>query len=105
MVEAVVFDIGNVLLEWQPERHYDRLMPRAAREAMFAEVDLHAMNDAIDRGAPFRETVFACAERYPRWRDAIRLWHDDWIQMAAPEIPHSVRFCARSAPRGSRSSR
>ena len=41
MVDAVIFDIGNVLIEWQPERHYDTLMPREAREAMFAEVDLH----------------------------------------------------------------
>ena len=23
-VEAVVFDIGNVLLEWPPERYFDR---------------------------------------------------------------------------------
>ena len=23
MIKAVVFDIGNVLIEWQPERFYD----------------------------------------------------------------------------------
>ena len=23
-VIAVIFDIGNVLIEWQPERYYDR---------------------------------------------------------------------------------
>lgn len=92
MVEAVVFDIGNVLIEWQPERHYDRIMPRAAREAMFAEVDLHGMNDVIDRGGPFRATVQAWAEKYPRWREAILRWHDDWLQMASPAIPRSVRL-------------
>ncbi|MPQ94453.1 HAD family phosphatase [Thioclava sp. JE_KL1] len=92
MVEAVIFDIGNVLIEWQPERHYDRIMPRETREQMFAEVDLHGMNDEIDRGAPFRETIYAWAEKYPSWRDAIRRWHDDWIEMAAPEIPHSLRL-------------
>lgn len=92
MVDAVIFDIGNVLIEWQPERHYDTLMPRADREAMFAEVDLHGMNDIIDRGGPFRETIYDWAKRYPRWSHWIRLWHDDWIQMATPEIPHSVRL-------------
>lgn len=92
MVEAVVFDIGNVLIEWQPERFYDTIMPRADRQAMFAEVDLHGMNDVIDAGGPFRETIYAWADRYPRWRDHIRRWHDDWIQMAQPVIPQSLRL-------------
>jgi len=92
MVDAVIFDIGNVLIQWQPERHYDTLMPREEREAMFAEVDLHGMNDLIDRGGPFRETIYDWAERYPRWSRWIRLWHDDWIRMATPEIPRSVRL-------------
>lgn len=92
MIEAVVFDIGNVLIEWHPERFYDSIMGPAERREMFATVDLHAMNDAIDLGAPFRETIYAEAERHPRWRAAIRRWHDHWIEMASPAIPHSVRL-------------
>ena len=38
-VKAVVFDIGNVLIEWQPERFYDAEIGRARRERLFAEVD------------------------------------------------------------------
>ncbi|KEP69732.1 HAD family phosphatase [Thioclava sp. BHET1] len=100
MVEAVIFDIGNVLIEWQPERYYDALMPRAEREAMFAEVDLHAMNDNIDRGAPFRDTIYDWAERYPKWRDKVRLWHDDWIKMASPGIERSQRLMAALQAKG-----
>ncbi|MCT2539485.1 HAD family hydrolase [Sedimentimonas flavescens] len=100
MVEAVIFDIGNVLIEWQPERYYDQIMPRAEREAMFAEVDLHGMNDIIDRGGSFRETIYDWAERYPQWREKIRLWHDDWIQMAAPVIPRSLRLMQALQARG-----
>ena len=29
-VEAVIFDIGNVLIEWQPENFYDGAIGRAA---------------------------------------------------------------------------
>lgn len=100
MVEAVIFDIGNVLIEWQPERHYDTLMSREEREAMFAEVDLHGMNDLIDRGAPFRDTIYDWAERYPKWRDQIRLWHDDWIKMASPGIDRSQRLMKALQARG-----
>ncbi|MCV2867827.1 HAD family phosphatase [Defluviimonas sp. WL0002] len=99
-IEAVIFDIGNVLIEWQPERFYDTIMPREDRKAMFAEIDLHGMNDQIDRGADFRDTVYAWAERHPRWRGPIRHWHDSWIEMASPEIPHSVTMLRRLRARG-----
>ncbi|SMY08356.1 HAD family hydrolase [Flavimaricola marinus] len=90
--QAVIFDIGNVLIEWQPERFYDRAIGRERREAMFAAIDLHAMNDKVDRGAHFRETVYAEAELWPDWTPEIRMWHDRWIEMAAPVIDHSVRL-------------
>ena len=99
-IDAVIFDIGNVLIEWQPERFYDTIMPRADREAMFAEVDLHGMNDRIDRGGDFRGTIYDCADRHPRWRDAIRRWHDNWIDMASPAIPLSVHMLRRLRARG-----
>lgn len=91
-VKAVVFDIGNVLIEWQPERYYDSVIGEDRRRAMFAAVDLHAMNDRVDRGEGFRDVIYEQAEALPEWRSEIRMWHDDWIKMAAPAIPHSVRL-------------
>ena len=68
--DAVVFDIGNVLIEWQPERYYDAVIGRDRREAMFAAVDLHGMNDEVDRGGHFR---------------------DDFVRFLAQELEHLVR--------------
>ena len=34
--EAVIFDIGNVLIEWQPERFYDSEIGEERRRALFA---------------------------------------------------------------------
>jgi len=90
--KAVIFDIGNVLIEWNPERFYDAEIGRARREAMFAAVDLHGMNDRVDRGAHFRDTVMETAAAYPDWTPEITLWHDRWIEMAQPAIDHSVRL-------------
>ena len=91
-INAVIFDIGNVLIEWNPERFYDRVIGEDRRRAMFTEVDLHAMNDRVDRGENFRDTIYAMAEATPDWADEIRMWHDRWIEMAAPAIDHSVRL-------------
>jgi len=98
--QAVVFDIGNVLLEWHPERFFDRVIGAERRHALFDAVDLHGMNDAIDLGGHFSETVYALADRHPAWRAEIRMWHDRWIEMASPAIPHSVRLMRALQARG-----
>lgn len=90
--EAVIFDIGNVLLEWQPENFYDRTYGVERRKQLFAEVDLHAMNLEVDAGADFRGSVYALADRHPEWAQEIRDWHDNWIKLACPLIPHSLRL-------------
>jgi 2-haloacid dehalogenase len=90
--QAVIFDIGNVLIEWQPERFYDAAIGEDRRRAMFAAVDLHGMNDKVDMGHHFTETIYATAESYPEWRDEIRMWHDHWIELATPAIDRSVRL-------------
>jgi len=86
MIKAVVFDIGNVLIEWQPERFYDVVVGSDKRKKMFETVDLHGMNDVIDSGGPFQETIYAWAEKHPEFRPEIRMWHDRWIEMATPAI-------------------
>ncbi|MBU2937272.1 MULTISPECIES: HAD family hydrolase [Pacificibacter] len=101
-IETVVFDIGNVLIEWQPERYYDNVIGEARRKEMFAAVDLHAINDAVDRGAPFRATIEKAADDYPAFKTEILMWYFDWIKMAAPAIPHSVALLRALRAKGIR---
>ena len=89
-VEAVIFDIGNVLTRWQPEAFYDRVIGEARRKALFQAVDLHGMNLLIDAGALFRETIYDWALRYPDWGDEIRMFYDRWIELASPRIEGSI---------------
>ena len=90
--EAVIFDIGNVLTRWQPEAFYDRVIGEERRRALFAAVDLHHMNDLIDEGALFRETIYDWAARHPEWEAEVRMWYDRWIELASPRIEGSIRL-------------
>lgn len=91
-IEAVIFDIGNVLIEWHPERFYDSVIGPERRRVLFEAVDLNSMNRRVDLGAPFRETVYETAAAHPEFGAEIRIWFDDWIKMASPEIPHSAKL-------------
>jgi 2-haloacid dehalogenase len=88
--EAVVFDIGNVLTTWAPEAFYDRVIGESRRRALFAAVDLHGMNEAVDAGALFRETIYHWADSHPAWAAEIRMWYDRWIELASPRIEGAI---------------
>ncbi|MCK8463964.1 HAD family phosphatase [Aliiroseovarius sp. S1339] len=88
---AVIFDIGNVLIRWQPEDLYDQWIGPDRRRQMFGAVDLHAMNDRVDRGEGFRQIIYETADAYPQFRTEILLWHDRWLDMAQPAIDLSVK--------------
>ena len=91
-IEAVIFDIGNVLVEWNPERFYDGRYGEARRRDLFGSVDLLAMNERIDRGEEFERIVRETSAANPAFAAEIDDWHDAWIEMAQPPIPHSIQL-------------
>lgn len=98
--QAVVFDIGNVLVSWEPERVFDARIGAERRRQLFDEVPLHAVNLEIDRGAPFLASIEALSAAHPAWAAEIRWWHDDWATMFQPEIPHSATLLRRLRAKG-----
>ncbi len=99
-IEAVVFDIGRVLLNWDPEGYYDRRIGPAARKALFEEVDLEGMNLRSDEGEDIVELVEEYAAAHPGHADLIRLWYSDWLQMAHSLIPETVQLLRALRARG-----
>lgn len=98
--EAVIFDIGNVLIEWQPERYFDAKLGAARRRQMFAAVDVHAMMTQIDKGEVFADVVEDTARAHPEWRQEILWFRWKWTEIAQPEIPETVRLLRALRKRG-----
>lgn len=90
MVEAVVWDIGNVLAHWQPETYYDRLIGQERRKRLFEETGLLEVNAEIDLGLPLAEGVAALAADFPDWAVEIRCWHEDWAAMFQDPVEGSA---------------
>ena len=90
--EAVIFDIGNVLIEWQPERYFDRTCGPDRRRALFDAVDIHAMMQRIDSGADFAAEVMRTASAHPAFAADILHIRDHWCDIAQPAIPGSVHL-------------
>ncbi|MDQ7069985.1 MAG: HAD-IA family hydrolase [Rhodobacterales bacterium] len=101
-IDAVVFDIGKVLIEWDPEGFFDRAVGEARRRALFETVDLYAMNDCVDMGSAMKPSTDALALEHPDFADEIAMWHDNWIDMASPAIDHSTRLLRALRAKGKR---
>ena len=84
--KAVVFDIGNVLIHWGYEAHFNARFGPEQTARFLAETDILAVHESVDAGAPFTEALRAYAETRPDWAEMIHAWVDDWSEMAAPEI-------------------
>lgn len=100
MVQAVVWDIGNIFAIWDPETYYDRLIGRERREMFFAEAGIHEMNLALDLGAEARGTVAAHAARHPGWAEEIARWIDDWPETFRTPVPGTEAVFAEAAASG-----
>jgi len=72
---AVIFDVGNVLYDWEPRRLYERLIEDdRALDAFMAEVVTKEWHFQHDAGRPFAETSVELAAEYPHHADLIGLW-------------------------------
>lgn len=86
-VDHIVFDIGNVLIDWDPERPFKRLIPDDEKRAFFLkEICNQAWNTEQDRGRTWQEAEEALIVDYPDWEELIRAYRKYWIEtISGPE--------------------
>ena len=85
-IAHIVFDIGRVLLHYDPEIPYRRLIPDDAERAWFLQnVCSHDWNIEQDRGRSWREAEDLLIAEYPDHADTIRAFRANWNEM----VPHA----------------
>lgn len=90
-MEAVVFDVGGVLLDWNPEHLYQRLIPdMGERQRFLTEVCTPEWNLAQDAGRTWAEAVAELTDRFPEQAELIAAYDERWEDMVAGPIEESV---------------
>jgi 2-haloacid dehalogenase len=86
-----VFDIGNVLLDWDPRHLYRKIFPDAERMEWFLrEVCTSAWNLEQDRGRSFADAVAERIAHYPDLAEEIRAYDERWLETVKRPISGSV---------------
>src|SRR6516162_8694062 len=90
-IDAIVFDIGCVLLDWDPRYLYRKLFDEEAQMNRFlAEVCTMEWHDAHDRGKPAEVSCAELAASHPEHEELIWAWTRRSEEMVAGPIPESV---------------
>ncbi|SOC17621.1 HAD family hydrolase [Stappia indica] len=88
--DTVVFDIGNVLIQWDPRLLYRSIFQNEADADRFlAEVLPPEWNLEQDRGRSFAEGIAEALARRPDHREEILAWDTRWHEMVPGEVPGS----------------
>ncbi|MEX0852607.1 MAG: HAD family phosphatase [Bauldia sp.] len=81
-IRHIVFDLGRVLLLWDPERPFRRLIPDAVeRQRFLGQICTPAWNNEQDRGRTWREAEDVLIAEHPEHAAMIRAYRQNWSEM------------------------
>ena len=101
MLKNIVFDLGNVVIEWDANRVYDKYFATPElREEFYATTQIKELNVEFDRGLPFAEGLSLLAQKHPHYADAIWLWKNSWTEMLGDEISGTLALIPRLQEKG-----
>jgi 2-haloacid dehalogenase len=90
-ITAVVFDLGGVLIDWDPRYLYRTLFDdEAAMEEFLATITTPEWNHAQDAGRPWAEAIEELAALHPGKRDLIEAYWQRWPETLGDAIESTV---------------
>jgi 2-haloacid dehalogenase len=93
-VDAVIFDLGNVLIAWDPHPAIAKAVgaERAAHFLADEEFDFTAWNHQQDAGRPWDEGEEAAVTSHPHWEGAIRGYRENFPDSLVGAIEDTVQI-------------
>lgn len=91
--KTVVFDLGGVLVDWDPRYLYRTLIPSEAEvERFLTEVATPEWNAAQDVGRTWAEAVETLSAQFPEHADLIAAYDERWLETIRGDIPGTVEI-------------
>lgn len=102
-IDTVIFDLGNVLIGWDPRRLYRQLIDDEAQMEWFLrEVCNSEWNEQQDAGRSWAEATALLREKFPEHAALIDAYHLRWEETLVGAIEESVALLGQLRARGVR---
>lgn len=87
-MKNIIFDFGNVLVQWHPEHVYGEYFGDEAKAWWFlrhvADMDFR---QRIDAGESMEDCIREKQAQYPEYEQAVELYRSKWREMLTDEVP------------------
>ena len=90
-IDSIIFDLGGVLIDWNPRYLYRKIFKSEAEVSWFLEnICTSEWNDEQDAGRSFEEATQELIARHPDFTEAITAWYSRWQETISGSIPGTV---------------
>jgi 2-haloacid dehalogenase len=93
LINTIVFDLGGVLIDWNP-RYVYRTIFKTEEEIdwFFENICTHDWNEQQDAGYLISKGTEELVNLHPRWEKEIRAYYGRWVEMLGGPIHETVEI-------------
>jgi len=103
VIDTVIFDLGNVLIPFNPRWLFRKMLPdEASIDAFFAETGFEAWNLQMDAGLPFAEGIASHSRKFPHHQPLFEAFFARWQETVGEPIAESIDIFRTLRQRGIR---
>ncbi|MEM6699585.1 MAG: HAD family phosphatase [Bacteroidota bacterium] len=96
MTNSIIFDLGGVLINWDPRNLYRKIFEEEERmEYFLANVCTSDWNEEQDGGRSLADGTNLLIEQHPEWETEIRAFYDRWEEMLGGVIEGTLDILTR----------
>jgi 2-haloacid dehalogenase len=100
-LSTLIFDLGGVLIDWNPDYVFRHLIPDVERRQYFFEhICTHDWNVEQDAGRRIAVATELLVDQHPEWESEIRAYYGRWEEMLGGPIPETVELLRELRDRG-----
>ncbi|MEL7340858.1 MAG: HAD family phosphatase [Bacteroidota bacterium] len=93
MIDTIIFDLGGVLIDWNPRYLYRKIFDDEAKmEDFLTNITTHDWNELQDGGRSLAEATETLVAEHPDWEAEIRAFYGRWEEMLGGPIYGTVEL-------------
>ncbi|HWI90207.1 MAG TPA: HAD family phosphatase [Flavisolibacter sp.] len=92
-IDAIIFDLGGVLIDWNPSYVFDKMFSDEEQKKHFFEnICTHEWNEKQDAGRPLKEATEELVHKHPEWKEYIEAYYGRWEEMLGGPVHETVEI-------------